>query len=406
MNILIFNNISNASVYGVGTYLKQVIGGLKDLSAINLSIVNLYSLSKSTEIKCIDGVRHINIPKPQNTIFSDDNYQEKYYRNVFYLLSLIITKENIDIFHFNYVDQLILGKFIKQKYIDSKIVLTIHYIDWLVIFKGNSKKYDSFLNKNIDNMNILEVKIYNKFLKEKILLNESVDNIICLSNTTKNVLISQYGVNKSKIHCIKNGLKNESKRIIKRFELGDFLAINKESTILIYVGRISETKGVNLLIKGFKEALKINQNLHLLIVGGGDLEIYMKEIFGLWHKITFTGKLAKEEVYNLYSISNIGVIPTYGEQCSYVAIEMMMFGLPIIGTESIGLNEMITNKNSIRINIDNSDENLSIEALTNAILEMASKKLADMQMYSKYYFLQKYNLSKMINKLLALYNTH
>ncbi len=42
-------------------------------------------------------------------------------------------------------------------------------------------------------------------------------------------------------------------------------------------------------------------------------------------------------------MADIGIMPSFHEQCSYVAIEMMMHGLPIIGSTSTGLCEMIEN---------------------------------------------------------------
>ena len=57
--------------------------------------------------------------------------------------------------------------------------------------------------------------------------------------------------------------------------------------------------------------------------------------------MNFTGQLGKKELFELYELSDIGIMPSFHEQCSYVAIEMMMHALPIIGSTSTGLKEMI-----------------------------------------------------------------
>ena len=41
---------------------------------------------------------------------------------------------------------------------------------------------------------------------------------------------------------------------------------------------------------------------------------------------------------------DIGIIPSYYEQCPYVAIEMMMYGLPIVVSDANGLRDMFTDK--------------------------------------------------------------
>lgn len=50
----------------------------------------------------------------------------------------------------------------------------------------------------------------------------------------------------------------------------------------------------------------------------------------------------KDNLYELYSVADIVSIPSFNEQRSYVAIEMMMYGLPIIGTH-VGMGEMVEN---------------------------------------------------------------
>ena len=46
------------------------------------------------------------------------------------------------------------------------------------------------------------------------------------------------------------------------------------------------------------------------------------------------------KLYLLYTIADIGVMPSLSEQCNYVAIEMMMHGLPMIMSAAPGLAEM------------------------------------------------------------------
>ena len=56
----------------------------------------------------------------------------------------------------------------------------------------------------------------------------------------------------------------------------------------------------------------------------------------------FTGKLSKQELYQFYQIADVGVMLSKHEQCSFVAIEMMMHGIPIIASDSTGLDEMVS----------------------------------------------------------------
>ena len=52
----------------------------------------------------------------------------------------------------------------------------------------------------------------------------------------------------------------------------------------------------------------------------------------------------KNLLFEFYQIADVGVMPSFHEQCSYVAIEMMMMGVPLITSDSTGLKEMQANK--------------------------------------------------------------
>ena len=77
-----------------------------------------------------------------------------------------------------------------------------------------------------------------------------------------------------------------------------------------------------------------------MIAGSGDYDIHIQAAKDICTKVNFTGLLEKKELCELYQISDIGVIPSLTEQCSYVAIEMMMHGLSMITAAAPGLAEM------------------------------------------------------------------
>lgn len=119
------------------------------------------------------------------------------------------------------------------------------------------------------------------------------------------------------------------------------LFLNHGEKIILFVGRLDFVKGLDILIKAIEGVLPLESDIRLLVVGDGNFEYYINQGSDISAKITYVGKISKERLYSYYQVADIGVIPSFHEQCSYVAIEMMMFGLPIIGTDSTGLNEMI-----------------------------------------------------------------
>lgn len=117
--------------------------------------------------------------------------------------------------------------------------------------------------------------------------------------------------------------------------------LDSKEKLILFVGRLDDIKGLDLLIQAFRKILIDGNTVRLIIIGDGNFEYYINQGSDISAKITYVGKISKERLYSYYQVADIGVIPSFHEQCSYVAIEMMMFGLPIIGTDSTGLNEMI-----------------------------------------------------------------
>ena len=56
--------------------------------------------------------------------------------------------------------------------------------------------------------------------------------------------------------------------------------------------------------------------------------------------VRYVGNVPFDELKSCYHTCDIGVIASLQEQCSYVAIEMAMFGIPLVSTAVDGLDEM------------------------------------------------------------------
>ena len=89
-----------------------------------------------------------------------------------------------------------------------------------------------------------------------------------------------------------------------------------------------------------------------MVVGDGDFQPYLAQSRKLAGRIIFFGKTEMDEIEVLYQSADIGVMPSFHEQCSYTAIEMMRHGIPVIGTSSTGLSEMLDATPKLRIEIN------------------------------------------------------
>ena len=338
MNLYLFNDNDSASVYGIGTYIKAMTEALKG-AYINVHIVNLRSIRPEFEIEKTENIEHWYIPevRNENTFSGNTTKMEGYFLNVIYFLRLYIKDTKDLVFHFNYNTYHLLAKELKTIFI-CKTVTTVHFAKWMLGLNSNLSMLHTIKTKPQDIMSKFEKSLIKTDEYENLLYNE-VDKVIALCHNMKDILQTEYHIEQEKIVVIPNGLADSSSEdaatIRKKWRILD------DELLVLYAGRLSADKGVNYLIKAFHKVLKTIPNCRLMIAGSGDYNPYMKECEDIWLNVIWTGLLDKNKLYELYSIVDIGVMPSLHEQCSYVAIEMMMHGVPLVASTSSGLAEMV-----------------------------------------------------------------
>lgn len=372
--VYLINEGSRASEYGIGTYIREMINYLQNAMDVSLSIIQFHS-----------DVKEFSIERRHNCLFYliPSNYitskfkSEKYYRNAWYLLKFNIQFYEDAIFHLNYGQEYSLISLMRSMCPKCKIVFTIHYQDWCFSLKGNLEYFRQIIKGDRCDLTCKELEVLNDYQKEKKLY-ENVDKIVCLADFTLRVLEKDYQICKDKLILICNSLKDEGNILSKdqKRELKQKWLFSEKEKIVLYVGRLDEIKGLHVLIKSFKNLISIHPEIRLVIIGDGDFSVYLRECSPYWNKITFTGRLNKDELYQFYQIADIGVMLSLHEQCSYVAIEMMMFGLPIVTTDTTGLNEMIIDEVlKIKVSYFNDEVSIPIDKCVSVLSSILDGKL-------------------------------
>ena len=345
----LFNNASVASQYGIGTYVCQLSRLFHSWNEVELNLIELFADVKEYTIRTDDdGAKHFYIPASA-TYFED----EVYCRNVFYYLCCHIPISEQNVFHFNYIQHYPLAVLLKRQYLQSRFLLTIHYFNWSFQLKGDYSRFQSIIESRSSERSEEDEAIINSFYADRMFL-RLVDKVIALSAFSKTVLIHDYKITEQKILLVHNGLADERKEVKHSMRTID------GEHILLFVGRLDELKGLTYLINAFRICLERRKDLRLVIVGEGDFNKYLSLCKEIWKHVTFTGKLNRDNVLELYQKADIGILPSMTEQCSYTAIEMMMFGLPLIGSDSTGMNEMMAKEHMVHV-IGKSQEEVSRE---------------------------------------------
>lgn len=114
-------------------------------------------------------------------------------------------------------------------------------------------------------------------------------------------------------------------------------------SVILYVGRVSFEKNINLVINAYKE---MNHDLcHLVIVGHGPA---FDEIQSTCSQngipVTFTGYLSGADLSQAYASADIFAFPSVTETFGQVVLEAMASGLPVVGLEAEGVKDLVAHQ--------------------------------------------------------------
>lgn len=343
----IFTEKNKAEAYGIGTYIKQLINCFISRNDISINIIKLRVNCKEFYQEIKKGITYFYVPKT----FDLEN-QDFYYRNVFYLIYPYITSQPNIVFHFNLIEQLELVDYLSKYFTNAKFCITIHFFNWSFLSNGDIKQLKSTIKKLHSNQTLSDIESsIIKSINNDIDHLKKADGIICLSEYAKKCIEEIYNIPIEKTIKINNGIKLSSSLGAKD-EIKKNLFISPSDIVITFVGRLYESKGINVLIEAFEILLKKYTPLKLIIVGDGNIIYYINRCFPFLNKVLFTGYISQEQLELIYSITDIGILPSFHEQCSFVAIEMMSHKIPIVYTNTLGLNEMLNHDVNIKLKRD------------------------------------------------------
>ena len=130
--------------------------------------------------------------------------------------------------------------------------------------------------------------------------------------------------------------------------------------VFIFVGRLSQIKGIGLLIDAFSKVLGEFSQAKLLIVGDGEERQNIEKVIyakGLENSIRMVGSVSRDQLPNLLNASDVFVITSLAEGVPNAMLEAMACGLPVVATSVGGIPEVIkTGFNGILVHTRNSTE--------------------------------------------------
>ena len=133
---------------------------------------------------------------------------------------------------------------------------------------------------------------------------------------------------------------------------------------MLYAGRLSVEKGVDLLADAFLAARGRDPALHLVIAGGGPDEARLRMRVG--EAATFLGWLEGDELARAYASADIFMFPSSTDTFGQVILEAQASGLPVVAVSEGGPPELVHNGRDGLLRPPDAD------ALAVALLELAN----------------------------------
>jgi alpha-maltose-1-phosphate synthase len=202
-----------------------------------------------------------------------------------------------------------------------------------------------------------------------------IDHYICHTRVSYNTLLSE-GINSSKITFIRLGIDTNRFSPKKRVN-------NRLTNNILFIGRLSQEKGILVLLNSFIALHQKFKNCNLRIVGNGPLKKQIKTIVNKNNlqnstEITTT---PYNQIHKHYKWADIFVLPsqntpTWEEQYGMVLVEALSSGLPIITTDTGAIPEIV-GESSIVIKENNEPE------LTQALTNLMSNKVLKNELAKK-----------------------
>lgn len=159
------------------------------------------------------------------------------------------------------------------------------------------------------------------------------DRVITVCQAFVPLLVSR-GVNPDRIRVLHNGA-SAVRRVpeAERARLRDELGIGTSEAVILIVGRLSREKNQAGLIEALARLPPIAREWKLVLLGTGPDLPELKRLtdtLGLAKRVLFAGFRA--DVAPFYAIADVLAIPSLSEGSSYVLLEAMAAGLPIVAT--------------------------------------------------------------------------
>ena len=218
----------------------------------------------------------------------------------------------------------------------------IHAHDWLTYMAGIAAKrlsgkplvvhvHATSFDRSSDNN--IDTRVYD--IEKRGM--EAADKVITVSDLTRNIVITKYGIDPSKVVTVHNAV-DFSGRSNVNVERG------VKDKVVTFLGRITFQKGPEYFIEAAAKVLKRTSGVRFVMAGSGDMMnrcIRHVAKLGISDRFHFTGFLRGAEVQKMFAMSDVYIMPSVSEPFGISPLEAMRSNVPAIISNQSGAAEVL-----------------------------------------------------------------
>lgn len=405
--VYLLNITHDTSTNGVDRHISELLSGLAGTflagRVYHIRFI-LNSRKMLHQVVRLESYTQITIPLPEQfgTIIGEVYWTNKYNEVIYDIIAPYLQDEKNPIIHIHTLNLINLALEIKKQ-TNAQIITHLHCIPWKNFYNNHLSIFNRLYEQYYLKQNYRE--LYYTGQSEQ-LAYEQCDRMVACSKCGKDFVQNITDMPPENFAILPNGIADLCPAPVERGE-----QLNRPARLL-FVGWVSEGKGVFFILEALRLVLRAGYAVELYMAGTGSPPCFDR-IRRAYPDVPvrLLGSVPFEQLQEHYRHCDIGIIGSIQEQNSYVAIEMAMFGMPVVTTAIEGLDEMFTDRvDALKIPVTFdllSGLKVNAQQMSDAVIELLSSPelRTKLSQGARRLYEQKYTLSRMTSSIVEIYES-
>ena len=400
-NLILMDMTNAGNINGVSRCVQVLAESFARDKDFNVTWVRFtHNIVENVGFQITKGYTLLRIPLPKDiaTFLRLKSVRRTYWQEAY--KTLLPYLDGNPILHIHTLNLMELALFIKKQ-LPCKIVTHLHCLPWKGLYNTDMKCFNQLYERYYIKKDFSNPLQYIRQEHECLAYTRS-DCLVCVTECARD-FIQHVCPNHTDIRVVTNGIQD--------LALSETRRTDSKPLRCLFVGSSHSSKGLGFVLAAMQGVLI--QHPAMLTIVGAIPKTQRDKILSQFPflDIHFTGQVEFGLLRRIYADSDIGLIGSIQEQCSYVAIEMMMAGLPVITTDVDGLDELFINGyNGIKIPVNfNAEHGLQVDVIkmSEAIIQLGrnAKLRKQMGRNARKQYLKRHSLKQMIGSMKEIYTS-